>query len=530
MTFKDNHKQRFVVLGAGTAGTIAALYLQTVDENCKITIVKSDSVGILGSGEGTTPAFVKMMDACGIPFERLVRRTGATVKNGIRFCGWNKNNKQQSDQFVHSFGAGLGLGIVDLTPSEQVVPFSGAFLMNAQYGESPDKSDLTAKAAKLYKANFAPRDGSQVGDDAGGQRDISELAAISKFAVHFDANALAEELLLVAQERGIDVVEGKVKDFVQNEKGDVTSLVLNNDSSIPLDFLIDASGFSRMFPKAFKSKWVSWKKYLPVDSAIPFFLPKTKKIPAITDAIAMNYGWMWKIPLQHRWGCGYVFDSSLISAEEAAAEAAEFLGAKVEYDTVLTFEPGYYKTPWQRNVVSIGLASSFVEPLEATSIWATILQLEELFTRPEMIHNPNQESRDFFNKRNEQLQQNIAAMIQLHYQTRRKDTEFWQKFDGTNLVPRLAEIYDILKYRTLDWRDIEGGDPWHLDSWYYVGMGVKHSDMLRRLGEATEYNLYSQKVKFDYEYLRKQQAMGAINHLYDHRTFLELLGAEPWQD
>ena len=56
-----------------------------------------------------------------------------------------------------------------------------------------------------------------------------------------------------------------------------------------------------------------------------------KKIPPYTEAIAMDYGWMWKIPLQDRYGCGYVFDSNYISDENAIKEIENFLGFEPQY-------------------------------------------------------------------------------------------------------------------------------------------------------------------------------------------------------
>lgn len=92
----------------------------------------------------------------------------------------------------------------------------------------------------------------------------------------------------------------------------------------------------------------------------------------------MNAGWVWQIPLQHRIGAGYVFDSNFIKPEEAIDEIEFWLGEKIEPIRLIEFEAGFYQKVWQGNVMAIGLASGFVEPLEATSIGQMLQQLDFL--------------------------------------------------------------------------------------------------------------------------------------------------------
>ena len=58
-----------------------------------------------------------------------------------------------------------------------------------------------------------------------------------------------------------------------------------------------------------------------MNRAMPFFIQnETKDLPPFTESIAMKYGWIWKIPVNGRYGCGYVFDSSMTTDEEARQE------------------------------------------------------------------------------------------------------------------------------------------------------------------------------------------------------------------
>jgi tryptophan halogenase len=65
-------------------------------------------------------------------------------------------------------------------------------------------------------------------------------------------------------------------------------------------------------------------------------------LPEYTEAIAMKYGWMWKIPVQGRYGCGYVFDSSFATDEEIKQELEEYLGHEIVSPRMFSFTAGCY--------------------------------------------------------------------------------------------------------------------------------------------------------------------------------------------
>ena len=74
------------ILGAGTAGLVTALILKTKFPNYKINIIKSDDIGIVGVGEGSTEHWAEFMSYVGIKFEDLIKETGATLKSGIYYA------------------------------------------------------------------------------------------------------------------------------------------------------------------------------------------------------------------------------------------------------------------------------------------------------------------------------------------------------------------------------------------------------------------------------------------------------------
>jgi tryptophan halogenase len=199
--------------------------------------------------------------------------------------------------------------------------------------------------------------------------------------------------------------------------------------------VIDCTGFSRkIIGQVFKEEWVNYKDSLPVDRALPFFISNnTEKIPPYTEAIAMKYGWVWKIPVQGRYGCGYVFDSDYVSDEEIKKEIVETFG-DVEIPRFFSFKAGYFKNTWVKNCVALGLSSGFIEPLEATSIWVTIASLNIMLRDCEQGFFGNEQSKVFYNNKIRKLNEQIKDFIQLHYITKRNDSPFWKEYQTKNKI------------------------------------------------------------------------------------------------
>jgi len=397
-----------VVAGAGTAGWMAALFAKERHPDADVTVVYDDKIPIIGVGESTTPHFIQFMEKVGIDVSDLVKNCEATIKNSIKFTNWKGDNTS----YHHAFTWG---------PEELQHYFNGLSL-----GINLDKVDIGCMLSENNKVPFTkhPR-------RANNGVPVDSYASCNH-ALHFNARKMAEYLQTVGVSRGIKIVIGKIEDVSLDADGYVAELILDTKQKIKTDFIFDCTGFSRFFVnKIYKSPVKSYEKELPVKRAMPFFLDKTDSTPPFTEATAMKYGWMWKIPVGNRYGCGYVFDSDLVSDEDAYEEICKVTNHKPHVPRKLNFKPEYATKPFNKNTLALGLSHGFLEPLEATSLMITIYMLDSLSrTLPTDIFNRHrrEEYTEDYNKIVLGFVDNCVDMVCIHYLTPRDDTEFWRNF------------------------------------------------------------------------------------------------------
>lgn len=257
---------------------------------------------------------------------------------------------------------------------------------------------------------------------------------------HFDARLVADYLQNISLERGVKYIDSEIVGFNQLENGDISEIVLFDNTIVKTDFLFDCSGFARLIVgKLFKEEWISYNKHLNIDSAIAFFLPQKENLnhesKTTTKSIAMKCGWMWKAPLQHRWGCGYAYNSNYIDEIGAKKEVEDYIGEEITIVKKFDFKPGTYKNAWVNNTIAIGLASSFLEPLEATSLLTSIMLLRRL---KELDFNPENKNKfnDFFRSINEQN----LFFTKYQYICDRNDTQFWIDQKNVEIPEKLLKI------------------------------------------------------------------------------------------
>ncbi|RQH09146.1 tryptophan 7-halogenase [Paraburkholderia dinghuensis] len=457
--------KNFVVLGGGTAGWFAALELRRMfGPAVSVTVIESPRVGVIGVGEGGILNFPEaLIGRYGIDLDAFLEGTGAVFKLGFEYVGWN--NGRDDDVFYHLFhrlpAEGEGRMIDGVAPYWSMLAAHGIGIHHAVY------------SLPFVLANASQSEVRKALEAAGG---------LMPWSLHFDAHRVAAWLKLAAMARGIETRVGNVVELLRDaESGHVRALRFEGEElPMPCDFLIDASGFARIaLQKTMGSPLRSFTDYMSHDRAIPFYIPHPRPNPhLVTRSLAMSAGWIWQIPVRERVGCGYVYSSAYLSEDEALAEIESRLGQKIEPMPTLRFHAAHFPEVWVGNVMAVGLASGFIEPLEATSIGQMLGQLTMFGeTVKQSCGVVPQSTISTFNHRNRLDWDGIRDFLCLHYDVPRRDTPFWRDVTSRAVPSTYSDLKKAWQLRTprpVDFNAYRAGHVLHFDatSWFAVGQGV----------------------------------------------------------
>lgn len=385
MSEEINTKYKFTIVGGGTAGLISALVLKK-RLDCDVTIIKSDKIGIIGVGEGSTEHWDELIQVLGIDYKDLIKQAECTVKLGVYFEGWTKV------PYFHN-----------------VTDFQ-----NIQLGQHQS-------AVAMMYANDSEQ--VKITDNYALENLVSNVEGKSPTKqYHFNTFKLNNYLLQLCKDRNIQVHEDEIINVSTDKKG--IKSIEGQKRIYNSDFWIDCTGFNRLLISKLDCEWQSYEKYLKLNHAIAFQTDDTNEYTPYTLAKAMEYGWLWRIPVQGRWGNGYIFDDNYIDADQAKEEVEKVYGHKIQIGKNIKFFPGALKQPWIKNCMAVGLSANFVEPLEATSIGTSINQMF-LFLHY-WIPNYHLDDIKEFNYKMQCIMNNIRDFVFLHYLVDRDDTDFWK--------------------------------------------------------------------------------------------------------
>ena len=426
--YRANRIARIIIVGGGTAGWMAAIYLNRFMRrmNGKVVLVESPMLGSIGVGEATIPSLVNFVRLLQLDEKEFMRRCSATYKLAIKFDDW----VAPGITYWHPFGlCGARVNGLDL--------FHFWLKRRLEAGSKLAYSDYSVQAS-LAQAEKSPW-------PFGGS---SRIAETGTYAYHLDASALADYLKEIATSEGVEHLFGTVRDVTLDGRGYVASLDIGGDRAIAGDLFVDATGFSgRLIEQALGDPWIDWSKFMLCDRAVAMPLPRDERFPPYTLAKAMTAGWIWKISLSNRTGNGYVFSSAHISSDkaiEALIGQSALHRARGADPRLLNIRTGRRTNFWLRNCVSVGLSSGFVEPLESTGIHliqrAVMMLVEYL---PDRAFNDALQRA--YNARMAALYDEVRDFIVLHYILTRRDEAFWRDARNVSLPATLEEslaLYD----------------------------------------------------------------------------------------
>lgn len=442
---------KIIIVGGGMTGWITAFVMATRHPDISFTVL--DYRGVvpsIGVGEGTTGYFLNAVIKRPGKFtlKEFLKETKSTPKLGILFEDWDYEGHKYLSPIDSSVTKRLDYDystVFDYTQS----------LNNDEYifGEkSSALSNLRKKGLTPFYRN-------------------SEEMDYYDTALHLD-NQLTIEFLKKQSLKldNVECLETGVWKQPRNRKG-ITELITNDGKKLSADLYLDCTGFKRILSQ--NVKWKSFEKELFVNSVFTFEIEGDGNPDLVTKAKAEKHGWMWTIPTQERYGCGYLYSDKHISHEEATDYVRDnyYVG---RFGKSFSFNPGKLVKSWNKNVVSLGLSYHFLEPLQATSIHLLLTQLDLM---DEYYFSKSDDAKDIkkYNIHIDKVIDNYKDFVALHYSGKRNDTSFWKKVSRKSHLSRFTKKIIKACKRGLynsDFDNILGSTGREL--WHYTILGMNH--------------------------------------------------------
>jgi|SRR6516164_216901 tryptophan halogenase len=436
-----------LVLGGGSAGFLAAITVKHRNPDLRITVLRSKDIGIIGVGEGTTvPVLNHLHGYLRMDFTDFHRIAQPTWKLGIRFL-WGPR-----PYFDYGLSRQLDIHYDGMT---KVIGF---YL--------DDVPDFGFASFLMTHNTVFPRRGD-------GLPHITQDPAY-----HIENEHFVAFLEKYAAQLGIEILDGTVVEVVQDEAG-IAGLRLDSGQMLTADLYVDSSGFrSLLLGQTLQEPFASFKSSLFCDRAVVGGWQRTDEpIKPYTTAETMTTGWCWQIDHEFRINRGYVYSSDFIGDDEAERE---FRGKnpKVSQTRVVKFRTGRYERSWVKNVVAVGNAAGFVEPLESTSLGIICLDSHAL---AEALADCDREPRPTvvrqYNRRTAIMWEITREFLALHYKfNKRLPTPFWKAcLEKTDLrsAQEFVEFYQENGPSTL-WRPtiIDPRNPFGFEGYLSMMLGM----------------------------------------------------------
>jgi len=425
--------KRVVIIGGGTAGwltagVLAADHCAWKEAGLDVTLIESPDVPILGVGEGTWPSLRDTLRRIGVSETDFIRRCNASFKQGSRFDGWVDGSA--ADSYFHPFSAPPDPDDISCLAVWKAAPEGTSF------------GDAISAQVRLCQKGRAPK-----------QAATPEYAAVANYAYHLDAGAFATLLREHCTTRlGVAHVSDTVTGINPGENGDILSVATEGHGAIEGDLFIDCTGSrALLIGEHFDSPLTDVSDVLFSDRALALHVPydhEQAPIASQTIGTALAAGWVWDIGLQSRRGVGYVHSSAHISEDAACAALDAYLaktapGSDTRADDarLIRFRSAYRKQPWRGNCVAVGMASGFVEPLEASAIVMVELSADMISKLIPFGQEQMEYSAQKFNDRFAYRWERIVDFLKLHYILSKRTEPYWKAHrDPSSWPDRLVEL------------------------------------------------------------------------------------------
>ncbi|WP_395339128.1 tryptophan halogenase family protein [Ningiella sp. W23] len=491
-----------VIVGGGTAGwLVAALLAKKHSPSISVTLVESPDIPTVGVGEGTWPSMRTTLQKIGISESEFIATCSATFKQASRFVNWTH---KENEEYYHPFTQPIGYGKLDM-----------AAYWHDMQSQQPTFCDAVSFQSVLCKEGIAPKSIAN-----------KEYETVANYGYHLDAGKFSELLKKHSvSQLGVRHILANVKSVEQDSLGNIASVCTDSQGKIEGQFFVDCSGFrALLLGETLKVPFVSKQDVLLSDTALAIQVPYDSPddpIACQTISTAQEAGWIWDIGLQHRRGVGYVYSSQFCDEQRANETLRRYVGAKANDLPIrkIQFKSGHREIFWKNNCVAVGLASGFLEPLEASALM--LVETSANFISDQLPLNSHEMAplAKRFNQVFHAKWRGVIDFLKLHYVLSQRDEPFWQANQDPDSIPAsLKERLALWQYRTPSEYDfMQDYEAFTAASYQYVlyGAGFKTDTSLLS-------HLYEDKTRVEQLLKMKQQQMQQLAYrLPRHRDLIK---------
>ena len=420
------------IVGGGSSGWMTAALLSKEHPDIEMCLIESPTIKPIGVGESTLAHFNRYLNRLGLKDEDWMRQCNATYKASIRFKNFREN---KGEAFQYPFGE---WGPPDDEIADHLTRF---FELQCVYGRKiyPPEEFARFCNRQTYMADAGKMPMEIPGPF--GESKYEKYDPDNDLSYHLNADKFGEYLRdNIAVPNGVHHIKGDVHNVIKTPEGDISAVTTVDGGAISADLFIDCTGFrSLLLEQHMGVPFISFKDQLFNDRALVTHIEyddKETQMHCYTDCVALNNGWVYNIPMWNNIGTGYIYSSKYVSDADAEKEFREYLpeSAKDCQFNSIKIKHGKHIHAWEKNVVGIGLAYGFLEPLESTGLMTTH---ENLLVLTDMLHcrdgHVTHHERLMFNYTCERMLEAMKNFVTLHYtMSLREDTPYWK--DATNTV------------------------------------------------------------------------------------------------
>jgi tryptophan halogenase len=451
----DRRIRRIAIVGGGVAGWTAAVMLgKKLGGQCSIHVIDAPEPAFLGQAEATLPSMLELLRFLGVDQNDFIDKTQSTYTLGAKLTDWAATG----ESFWHPYGA-LGALI-------ERRPFYHYWHKAKAIGLKP-RIELFSQEVAMALGNRFIFPTNSLG-----------VAPHLRYSLHVDLALMARYLRAVAERSGVITLARKVVSATRREDGFLDELQFEDGGKLRADLFVDCSGArGQLIGEILESPYEDWKQWLPCDRIVHAPAALEEARPPYARITARASGWQWRIPLQQNLSIGQVYSSAHQADEDAMQELLAMSATPpLAEPRRQEFRSGRRRRFWDKNVVAIGAASGFLEPLAATDFHLVTNALFNLLDHfPDTQFDPANVAS--YNALIGDELERVRDFILLHYCTsRRDDSPFWQQRQKLAVPDSLAhriEMYRatgrIIQQRMELFTDLD----WF---WVFEGMGVTPRD------------------------------------------------------